>query len=458
MSFGGGGGGGASALPGLSDVALSSPTNNQVLTYNSGTLKWVNANAAAGGSVTVKDEGTTITSAATSLNFTGSNVTATNSGGDVTVAIASGSGRLGEVEVASFSGATYSDKFRNALAAVGAMNPKPALLMTPGATIDAGSTPFLIPAGVSIIGSSAVHTEFGHNCPINVRHTGGTAVFATSPRGTNENGCKGWSMKGLSFEGSGNEALFQDNPFDTSGSIWAYCSLQNVCADGLNRIYWGPMLGVTITGTTYYNNMRDVAWYITGSDNTLWTDGGFFEMNAWSAMTYAAKAQIYSMIRLGSLAKTLIGPLYVTGSPTTPISLSGGSGGICIENLTIEGRPVPGSAPDYMWCAGELVRLTGGAAILRNKWYGYAMKDPSATGRVSEGYIHITGGNHLIDGGCVQVYTEQAASPPPFIRITGGSVIVRNITRGSNTTQKPVVLTTNAGFVDADSTVTVTVG
>lgn len=43
MSFGGGGGGGASSLPGLSDVALSSPTNNQVLTYDSGTLKWINA-------------------------------------------------------------------------------------------------------------------------------------------------------------------------------------------------------------------------------------------------------------------------------------------------------------------------------------------------------------------------------------------------------------------------------
>lgn len=375
------------SLSAASDVLFSSPADGQMI-QRSGSY-WVNATLAGGGS-----------------------------------------GRLGEVEVASFSGASYSDKFRNALSAVSAMNPKPALVLTPGATIDAGSTPFLIPAGVSLVGGAAVQTEFGHNCPIYARATGGTAVFQTSPRGTNENGTKGWSMSNIAFEGLTSISLFADNPMDSSGSIWAYNSLHNVCADQFNHIYWGPMLGTTITGTTYYNNMTNTAWYIVGSDNTLWTDGGFFEMNAWSAMTYAAKAALPAMVRLGTLSKTTIGPMYITGSPTTVLQLSGGAGGISLDNLTIEGRPVPGSGPNYMWCAGELIRLTGGSAILRNKWYGYAMKDPSATGRASEGYIHIT----------------------------GGSVIVRNITRGSNTTQKPVVLTTNAAYVDADSTVTVTVG
>ncbi len=50
MSFNPGGGGGGS-LSGDSDVALSSPANNQVLTYNSGTAKWTNA-ASQGGSPT----------------------------------------------------------------------------------------------------------------------------------------------------------------------------------------------------------------------------------------------------------------------------------------------------------------------------------------------------------------------------------------------------------------------
>ncbi len=42
MSFGGGSGGSGS-IQGSSDVFLSSPTNGQVLSYNSGTLKWVNS-------------------------------------------------------------------------------------------------------------------------------------------------------------------------------------------------------------------------------------------------------------------------------------------------------------------------------------------------------------------------------------------------------------------------------
>jgi len=362
----------------------------------------------------------------------------------------------GEVLVESFSGATYSDKFRTALATVGAESPKRALILTPGSTIDAGATPFMIPAGVSIVGGAGVQTEFGDNCPIYARCTGGTAVFTVSPKGTNLNGTKGWSMRHIAFEGTGSQNLFQDQPLDASGTYWAYCTLDNVCADQFNKIYQGPTIGVTIKGTTYYNNMATTAFYIGGSDNTLWSDGAFFEMGTVSS--YATRAALPAMVRFGTLSKTYVGPMYSTGSPTTPFRLDGGEGGVYFDGLTIEGRPVPGSGPNFLWCAGELVNLSGGAAILRNKWYGFAMKDPSSTGRTSQGYIQISGGNHLIDGGCVQVYSDQAASPPPFIRITGGTVVVRNITRASNTTQKPVVLTTNAGFVDADSTVTVTVG
>ena len=44
-----GGGGGSSTLAGDTDVAISSPSNNQVLTYNSSTSKWVNATPSGGG-------------------------------------------------------------------------------------------------------------------------------------------------------------------------------------------------------------------------------------------------------------------------------------------------------------------------------------------------------------------------------------------------------------------------
>jgi hypothetical protein len=45
-----------------------------------------------GPSITVQDEGSTLTTALTSLNFTGSGVTATNTGGAVTVAVSGGGG------------------------------------------------------------------------------------------------------------------------------------------------------------------------------------------------------------------------------------------------------------------------------------------------------------------------------------------------------------------------------
>ena len=46
----GGGGGGSSTLAGLDDVALSSPSNGQVLKYNGTNAKWENANESGGSS------------------------------------------------------------------------------------------------------------------------------------------------------------------------------------------------------------------------------------------------------------------------------------------------------------------------------------------------------------------------------------------------------------------------
>lgn len=47
MSFGGSGGGGSGSIQSSTDVFLSSPQADQVLSYNAGTLKWVNANNAS---------------------------------------------------------------------------------------------------------------------------------------------------------------------------------------------------------------------------------------------------------------------------------------------------------------------------------------------------------------------------------------------------------------------------
>lgn len=66
------GGGGASALDDLTDVAISSPTNNQALIYDSANSQWVNGDVSggSGGHTIVDDSGTALTQR-TNLQFNG---------------------------------------------------------------------------------------------------------------------------------------------------------------------------------------------------------------------------------------------------------------------------------------------------------------------------------------------------------------------------------------------------
>lgn len=62
--------GGSSTLAGLSDVLISSPTNNQVLTYNSSASKWENQTPSSGSGLTLIGKSTAASSVA-SLSVTG---------------------------------------------------------------------------------------------------------------------------------------------------------------------------------------------------------------------------------------------------------------------------------------------------------------------------------------------------------------------------------------------------
>ena len=86
---------------GTSSPTLVAPsTSGNVLTSNGTT--WVSSPATGGGSaITVKDEGSTLTSALTSLDFVGAGVSASNTGGAVTVTITGGGGSGGTVTSAS---------------------------------------------------------------------------------------------------------------------------------------------------------------------------------------------------------------------------------------------------------------------------------------------------------------------------------------------------------------------
>ena len=85
------GGSGATTLGALNDVSSATPSTGQYLKWNG--TQWVGASVTSGGSaLTIEDEGTALSTAATTLNFVGSGVTATGNGSEKTITITGGSG------------------------------------------------------------------------------------------------------------------------------------------------------------------------------------------------------------------------------------------------------------------------------------------------------------------------------------------------------------------------------
>jgi hypothetical protein len=74
LSIAGASGGGATSLASLSDTAISTPTNGQVLTFNNVTGKWENQNP-SGGEVYFDQTATLSTSTTTAVTFTQSAIT-----------------------------------------------------------------------------------------------------------------------------------------------------------------------------------------------------------------------------------------------------------------------------------------------------------------------------------------------------------------------------------------------
>lgn len=111
------GGGGTRKLKELPDVNITNPTDNQALTYDSATGKWVNETVSgSGGGHTIEDEGTPLTQR-TNLNFVGSGVAVTDdAGNDATVVTIDGGGGTANAYAETPSGTVNSSNVTFTLA------------------------------------------------------------------------------------------------------------------------------------------------------------------------------------------------------------------------------------------------------------------------------------------------------------------------------------------------------
>lgn len=81
------------SLDNLGDVVITSVADGHVVTWDSGTSKWVNEAPSGGaGAIRVEDEGSTVVAAATGINFAGAGVTVTDAGSNEALVTISGGG------------------------------------------------------------------------------------------------------------------------------------------------------------------------------------------------------------------------------------------------------------------------------------------------------------------------------------------------------------------------------
>ena len=78
-----------------SHLNVSSASSGQILSWNGSDYAWVADQTGGGSSLTVQDEGSALSTAATTLNFVGSGVTASGTGATKTITISGGGGGSG---------------------------------------------------------------------------------------------------------------------------------------------------------------------------------------------------------------------------------------------------------------------------------------------------------------------------------------------------------------------------
>jgi hypothetical protein len=281
----------------------------------------------------------------------------------------------------------------------------------------------------------------GQRVDVNVSNNGWFAL--------NQSQTFGCSFQGLSIDGNSTNRLVQGH---ASNVLWtttfrdlALQNIQNVLGSTSQKLL---MTACTIDGFWNANNLYAPGFVIGGSDN-------FISPSLMLIDSPPAFRSVSSyLMDFNYMSNTHVKHLYMTAESASGIYISGNNSNGCLwfTDSVIEGR----NNTDY--CAGALIKQTGGVSVFRDLRLANAMGNPTISGgNNDQGVIHVSGGTLLVSG-CIYEKQSSVAESTPFIYATGAStrVRVRNILTYDGTwTGKPVAYQTQAGLIDADNSVTV---
>lgn len=362
------------SIAAASDAVLSNPQNNQVLTYNSGTAKWVNATPSGGPSVT------------TSV-----------------------------LQIDDFAGATDDAKHVAAWASAASATRKP-ILQYPARTFGPLSTPIAVFSGMRAIGPDFNGSDGPKNQEIGggnlVPHkvtvscgTGTSALFVQS--GTYQEVL----FSNISWSGSTGSQWWH-NTNGSSQSIYPGL-FHSLSFDGFNTVLGNASQKFTGTQVVFSGhwtvlNYQNTPLHIGGSDNSFWMTG---YLNSNSPASVAGNGN--PIVHFDYLEKSNVGYMFltaendwlglrVTGPITRAISIYGG---------TYEGRSTSNPA------TRAVIDITGGHVTMYSPDIGYVT---TANGAITQ------------SGGVFECYSPHyrkasaAATTFPLLYQSGG---IASITR-----------------------------
>lgn len=422
MGFGGGGGNGSIANG--TDVALSNPTNNQVLTYDSSVQKWRNATS---------------------------------------------SSLIQPIPVSTFAGSTADARLSAALA-YAATQPDgytPTIQLN---EFDASySSTQTIFNGMKLVGPNIV-TKFNNEVsgvnPFRVKFTGSGTWFSGS--GTNYNVTIG-GFTAVCTNGLGtfltHSGLKESQLLGVQLQNWKYCLGTPTSFLALTDC---DIIGPWTINAGANTNGAGPQICITGSDNQLWVAGSLNIGAGGSSAAFNGQGQPLAIFKTG---KTVYGPMYFTAkNGWYAMNLQGDLTsyvGNTMTGVRAEGQNT--TTPSD----GAVVIVEDGAWALRDCNFNYGMDDTatanattvqSGTGMTSprndRGMIQINNGRVIVDGPTYD-RTSGKSVTVPLVCLADGTLSIRDAGTGAKGgtwgASKPVVRNlAGASALTADSSVTVT--